>query len=73
MPDRQSTDHRVVDAITDEGVWVIVDDGANSCCHGDAWRRNAEDKVYKLGFRYVMESLKSKRFIYKCWPLNNAN
>jgi hypothetical protein len=36
----------------DEGVWAIVDEGANSCCHGDEWRRNAEDKIYNKGFRF---------------------
>ena len=51
-PDIQATTHRIVDPMTDEGVWVVVDEGANSCCHGDGWRRNAEDKIYKKGFRF---------------------
>ena len=30
---------RVVDPIADEGVWAIIDDVCNSCCHGDVWRQ----------------------------------
>ena len=42
--DKQSRTLRPVDPIMDEGVWVIVDDGCISCCHGEVWRRNAESK-----------------------------
>ena len=51
MPDIQATHLRVVDPMKDEGVWVIVDDGANSCVHGEIWRKNAEEKLYRLGFK----------------------
>ena len=46
----------------DEGVWVVVDEGAKSCCHGDERRRNAEDKVYKLGFRFHAANHNSSEF-----------
>ena len=36
---------RVVDPIADEGVWAVIDDGCNSCCHGEVWRQNAEAKM----------------------------
>ena len=61
-PDIQATTHRVVDPMTDEGVWVVVDEGANSCCHGDEWRRNAEDKIYKKGFRFNAVHHRSTEF-----------
>jgi hypothetical protein len=43
-------------------VWVVVDEGANSCCHGDEWRRNAEDKIYKKGFRFNAVHFKTTQF-----------
>ena len=48
--------------MTDEGVWVVVDEGANSCCHRDERRRNAEDKIYKIGFRFDAVHNKSTEF-----------
>ena len=49
--DNQTRNLRVVDPIADEGVWAIIDDGCNSCCHGEVWRQNAEAKMKALGFR----------------------
>ena len=46
--DYQTRSLRVVDPIADEGVWAIIDDGCNSCCHGEVWRQNAEAKVKVL-------------------------
>ena len=43
--DNQTLNLRVVDPIADESVWVIIDDGCNSCCHGEVWRQNAEAKM----------------------------
>ena len=40
---------RVLDPIADDGVWAIIDDGCNSCCHGDVWRQNAEAKMKVFG------------------------
>ena len=34
---------RVVDPLEDEGVWVIVDDAWNSCCHGSEWCKMPQD------------------------------
>ena len=32
--DNQTLSLRLVDPIADDGVWAIIDDGCNSCCHG---------------------------------------
>ena len=50
IKDNQTLDLRVVDPIADEGVWAIINDGCNSCCHGKVWRQNveAEMKVLRL-------------------------
>ena len=45
MLDKQNTSLRVVDPMTDEGVWAIVDDVCNCNCHGEKWRINAEEKI----------------------------
>ena len=37
----------------DEGVWAIVDDGCNSCCHGESWRRNTENTIHHKGLEAV--------------------
>ena len=42
--DNQTLNLRVVDPIADVGVWAIIDDGCNSCCHGRVWRQNVEAK-----------------------------
>ena len=39
---------RVADPFAVEGGWAIVDDGCNSCCHGEVWRQNAEAKMNVL-------------------------
>ena len=46
--DNQTLNLRAVDPIADEGVWAIIDDGCNSCCHGEVWRQNAEPKMKVL-------------------------
>ena len=43
--DNRTLSLRVVDPIADEGVWAVIDDGCNSCCHGEVWRQNAEAKM----------------------------
>ncbi len=58
----QTTKLRVVDPIEDEGVWVIVDDACNSCCHGEMWRLNADKKFNDLGFRTVKINEKITKF-----------
>ena len=51
--DNQTLKLRVVDPIADEGVWAIVDDGCNSCCHGEVWRQNAETKMKVSGLHPI--------------------
>ena len=48
--DNQTFNLRAVEPIADGGVWSIVDDGCNSCCHGEVGRQNAEAKMKVLGF-----------------------
>ena len=51
MPERGTTSLRVVDPYDDPGVWVIVDEGANSNTHSDYWMRNATAKWAKRDSR----------------------
>ena len=51
--DNQTLSLRVVDPIADEGLWAIVDDGCNSCCHGEVQRQNAEAKMKVLGLHPI--------------------
>ena len=37
--ENQTLSLRVVVPNADEGVWAIIDDGCNSCCHGEVWRQ----------------------------------
>ena len=43
MPERGNTSLRIVDPYEDEGVWCIVDEGANSNTHGEVWLENARE------------------------------
>ena len=54
--------HRIVDPIRDEGIGAIVDDGCNSCCHGSAWRKNAEEKWKAKGFKCILLSSEPRNF-----------
>ena len=47
--DNQSLNLRVVNPFEDDGVWAIIDEGCNRCCHGEVWRQNAEAKMKVLG------------------------
>ena len=42
---------RVIDPYADDGVWAIVDEGCNSCCHTKNWHDNAAEKWDRLGFQ----------------------
>ena len=42
---------RKVDAIASKYVYGILDEGCNSCCHGERWARDANRKLAKLGYR----------------------
>ena len=54
--------HRVVDPLRDEGVWAILDDACNSCCHGSAWRKNAEVKWKAKGFKCILIDARPRNF-----------
>ena len=43
---------RYVDPIQDKHVWAIIDEGCNSCCHGELWATNAKEKLRKLGYQF---------------------
>ena len=60
--EKQTHKLRVVDPYADPHVWVIVDDGCNSCTHSDAWRQNAEEKFAKLGFAPFLKDNKVTHF-----------
>ena len=51
--DNQTLNLPVVDPIADDGVWAVVVDGCNSCCHGEVWRQNAETKMKVLGLHPI--------------------
>ena len=60
--DLQAMDLPVVDPLKDEGVWAIIDDACNSCCHGEMWRRNAEKKWARIGFQWQWIHKEAKKF-----------
>ena len=37
-----------VDIMEDPGIWIRLDEGCNSNCHGDEWAENAEKKLKKM-------------------------
>ena len=60
--DNQTLSLRAADLIADEGVWAIVDDGCNSCCHGEVWRQNAEVKMKVVGLHPIFLHRKAATF-----------
>ena len=60
--DNQTLNLRVVDPFADEGVWAIIDDGCDSCCHGEGWRQNAEAKMKVLGLHPIWLHRKASAF-----------
>ena len=60
--DYQTRSLQVVDPIADEGVWAIIDDGCNSCCHGEVWRQNAEAKMKVLRLNPIWVHRKATTF-----------
>ena len=52
---------RVVDPIADEGV-AIIDDGCNSCCHGEVWQQNAGTKMKVLRLQPIWVDRKGTTF-----------
>ena len=60
--DNQPLSLRVVDTVADDGVWAIIDDGCNRCCHGEVWRQNAEAKMKALGLHPIWLHRKATTF-----------
>ena len=61
-PEQQATNLRVVDPLTDPGVWAIVDDACNTCVHGETWRKNAAVKWNALGTQPILNSTEGTSF-----------
>eukprot|EP00973_Karenia_brevis_P017906 2460964-Karenia_brevis.AAC.1 len=40
-----------VDIYEDPGIWVCLDEGRTSNCHGKEWAKNAVEKLKKLTIR----------------------
>ena len=45
--DLHCIDLEVVDPMESQYVWAIVDEGCNSCCHGEYWLENAREEWRK--------------------------
>ena len=60
--DNQTLSLRVIDPITDGGVWAIIDDGRNSCCHGEVRRQNAEANMKAFGLHLIWSHRKASTF-----------
>ena len=60
--DNQTLNFRVLDPIADGGVWAIIDDVCNSCCHGEVWRQNAETNMKVLGLHPIWLHRKATTF-----------
>eukprot|EP00959_Pyramimonas_sp_CCMP1952_P197064 4120967-Pyramimonas_sp.AAC.1 len=41
---------RTADVFKGEGGWVLLDEVCNTCCRGEAWALDAEDKFETFGF-----------------------
>ena len=54
--DKNATNLRVVDPLTDPHVWAIVDEGCNSGCHGELWHKNALEKWKRMGYQSYLAS-----------------
>ena len=60
--DQCTTRSRVVDPLTEDGIWTVVDEGCNSCTHSEAWRKNMGEKCLKLGFAPMQFNNKVTQF-----------
>ena len=61
--DNQTLNLRVIHLIAGEGVWAIIDDGCNSCCHGEVRRQNAEANMKAFGLHPIWLHRKASTFI----------
>ena len=63
--DNQTQNFRVVDPIADDGVWAIIDDGCNSCCHGEVWRQTLkQDESFRPPSHLVAQK---GNYFQRCW------
>ena len=60
--DNKTLSLRVGDPNADESVWATIDDGCNTCCHGEVWRQIAEAKMKVLVFHLVWLHWKATTF-----------
>ena len=52
-----------VDLLEDhDNIWVMLDEGCNTTCHGRRWRQNAESVLSKHGLRMLRMSDASGSF-----------
>ena len=49
-----------VNIFDDPGVWVCLDEGCNSNCHGNVWSINAEEKLRKAAAHWKTQFTKVK-------------
>ena len=52
---------RTVNVYKDEGIWILLDEGCNSNCHGKEWAKNTEEKLRKypgIEFSWVNKAVK---------------
>ena len=53
----------LVDPLEDhDNIWVMLDEGCNTTCHGRRWRQNAESVLSKHGLRMLRVSDASGSF-----------
>ena len=46
-PTKEDLKLRVVNVYEDPGIWIVLDGGCNSYCHGNRWAENTEMKLKK--------------------------
>ena len=51
--DYETLSLRAVDPMAYDGVRAIIDDGWNSCCHGEVWRKNSELNMFVSGLHLI--------------------
>ena len=53
-----------VNIFTDPGIWVCLDEGCNSNCHGAQWGKNADEKLAKIGIKHKFDWLHQRSKVY---------
>ena len=65
--DNQTLSLRVADPIADDNVWAIIDEGCNSCCHGELWRQKGLTLFGCIGRQLLSMALEPAR------PVENSH